>query len=223
MGTRFRTRAEGWGDLKLSSLLRLYAVEAPSIGSHAFHLNFGLSVPTGSITKKDGTPLGNTRLPYPMQIGSGTVDLLPGLTYRGASGNTSWGFQAGGTVRTGRNSAGYRKGHEYTLTGFGAYRWAKWISTSLRTNWKYWGNIEGSDDNIRQRNPMGVPIVQTAIPNLQGGQRLDILGGVNILLPEWMGLENRFAVEAGAPMYQYLNGPQLETDYVVFAGYQGVY
>lgn len=222
-GTNFETNSEGWGDTKLISLWRLYAVEAPSLGSHAFHLNFGISFPTGSIKKTGATPAGNVRLPYPMQLGSGTYDILPGITYRGSSDKISWGFQAKGDIRTGRNDAGYRRGNQYALTGFSAYRWAQWISTSLRANWQYWGNYEGADNQIKQSLPNGAKSVTTAFPNLRGGQRLDILAGINLLLPEWQGLENRLAVEAGAPIYQYLNGPQLETDYVVFAGYQGVY
>lgn len=222
-GTHFETNSEGWGDTKLISLWRLYAVDAPSLGSHAFHLNFGLSFPTGSITKMGGTPAGNVRLPYPMQLGSGTYDILPGLTYRGSSDKISWGIQATGDIRTGRNDEGYRKGNDFALTGFSAYRWANWISTSLRANWQYWGNYEGADNQISQKLPNGAKSVPTAFPNLRGGERLDILAGINILFPEWKGLENRIAVEAGAPIYQYLNGPQLEQDYVVFAGYQGIY
>ncbi len=222
-GTNFQTNSEGWGDIMLTSLWRLYAFEAPSLGSHAFHFNFGITFPTGSITKRDATPTGNNRLPYPMQIGTGTVNILPGLTYRGASDKLSWGAQAAGNVRTGRNDEGWRMGHVYNLTGFGAYRWANWISTSLRANWKYWGNNKGIDNQISQTLPNGAKSVPTAFPEFLGGQRLDILAGINILLPEWKGLENRLAVEAGAPIYQYLNGPQLETDYAVFAGYQGVY
>ncbi len=222
-GRRFETNAEGWGDIRLTSLWRLYAFEAPSIGSHAFHFNFGISFPTGSIRKRDATPTGNNRLPYPMQLGSGTVDVLPGITYRGGSDKLSWGAQLAGNVRTGRNDEGYRKGHEYTVTGWSAYRWSNWISTSMRTNWTSWGNYEGADNQISQRLPNGAKSVHTAFPELRGGQRLDILAGINLLLPEWNGLENRLAVEVGAPIYQYLNGPQLETDYVLFTGYQGVY
>jgi len=51
----FTTRSEGFGDVKLSSLYRLYDDSV-----HHFHLNMGLSLPTGDITKRDDvlTPTG---------------------------------------------------------------------------------------------------------------------------------------------------------------------
>ena len=73
-------------------------------------------------------------------------------------------------------------------------------------------------------NVMNGPMrtVQTAFPALLGGQRLDILFGINVLFPDFMGLENRLAVEGGFPIYQYLDG-QLETDSIVTFGWQAVY
>ncbi len=88
------------------------------------------------------------------------------------------------------------------------------MSTSLRFEWQKWGNYDGADPNIPA---LPVPTVD---PNRRGGQRLDTLGGVNILLPEWMGLENRLAVEGGVPIYQRLDGPQLKTDWTLFIGWQ---
>jgi hypothetical protein len=220
-GVNFTTNSSGFGDAKLAALWRLYAFETPSIGSHRFHLNTGLSLPTGDINPTDNTPLGNnTLLPYPMRLGSGTVDLLPGLTYTGVRNDVSWGFQALGTVRIGHNNQGYKEGNRYKLNSWGAYRWAKWISTSARFNWQQWYNIKRKDGQLATNLPNGVPIVPTAQTDLQGGKRLDLMGGVNILFPEFMGLENHLSVEAGAPIYQDLDGPQLKQSYSLWAGWQ---
>ena len=79
------------------------------------------------------------------------------------------------------------------------------------------------DPTIGTLHPMNqMRIVQTAFPALLGGQRLDILFGINVLFPDFMGLENRLAVEGGFPVYQYLDG-QLETDSIVTFGWQAVY
>ena len=119
-GVKFRTHSSGIGDIKLASLWRLYAFETPSIGAHRFHLNTGVSLPSGDIKPRDNTPLGNNSLlPYPMRLGSGTVDLLPGLTYTGVKNNVSWGFQAMGVVRLGYNSQGYKDGNRYDLNSWG--------------------------------------------------------------------------------------------------------
>lgn len=221
-GTKFITNASGFGDTKLAALWRLYAFETPSLGAHRFHLNTGISLPTGDIHPTDNTPLGNNSLlPYPMRLGSGTVDLLPGLTYTGVYNDVTWGFQALGTVRLGQNQQGYTEGNRYLLNTWGGYQWAEWISTSVRFNWQQWGNIKGKDGQLQTTvGPANIPLVQTAEPNLQGGKRLDVLGGVNILVPEWMGLENHLSLEAGLPVYQYLDGPQLKQSWSFWAGWQ---
>ena len=220
MGGTFTTRSSGFGDIRLGSLVRLYAFETPSIGSHRFHFNAGVSLPTGDIKATDTTPLGNTRLPYPMQLGSGTVDLLPGLTYAGSLNDVSWGLQSVGTIRLGDNNQGYAKGDEYTISAYGAYRLFEALSTSFRLKWRDWDNYEGRDPNIVTRNPMNVPLVQTADPNNQGGKRLDTLFGFNVLFPEFLGAEHHLGFEFGFPVYQKLNGPQLESDYMVTVGWQ---
>lgn len=224
MGVNFTTNSSGFGDTKVGALWRLYAFETPSIGSHRFHLNSGVSLPTGDIKPRDNTPLGNNSLlPYPMRLGSGTVDLLPGLTYTGVLHDVSWGFQALGTVRIGRNNQGYTEGNRYQVNTWGAYRWADWISTSARFNWQQWYNIKREDGQLQTTvGPMNIPLVPTADPDRLAGRRLDLMGGVNILFPEFMGLENHLNLEAGAPIYQYLDGPQLRQAWSFWVGWQMV-
>ncbi len=219
-GVKFTTKSSGFGDIRLGSLVRLYAFETPSIGSHRFHFNAAVGLPTGDIKATGATPLGVTRLPYPMQLGSGTVDLFPGLTYSGGLGKVSWGAQAIGTIRLGNNNQGYTLGDEYEVSTYGAFQWAKWVSNSLRFKWKEWANYEGRDPNIVKTNPASVPLVPTAETGRRGGKRLDLLVGMNILFPEVMGLENHLGIEGGVPIYQNLDGPQLESDYTFFVGWQ---
>ena len=217
-GAKFTTRSEGVGDVRFGTLWRLWAVEAPSIGAHRFHLNFAVSVPTGDTKPTDFTPAGgaNTRLPYPMHLGSGTVDFYPGITYGGEKERASWGFQTVATIHAGTNNRGFSKGDAYNVGVFGAYEIIrKWLSGSVRFDYHRWKDYDGADPNI-------MTIVQTAIPTRLGGERLDVLGGVNLLLPELLGFETRFAVEGGVPIYQWLQG-QLETDSIVTVGWQGIY
>ena len=225
MGGTFTTRSEGFGDIRFGSLWRLWAVEAPSIGAHRFHFNLSVSAPTGSIEPTDRTPMGpNTRLPYPMHLGSGTFDVYPGITYGGEMDRATWGVQAIGALRAGRNSNDFSKGDAYTVNVHGAYEVVpNTLSSSVRLSWNHWDAYDGMDPNIRTHHPMNqMRIVQTAFPGLLGGQRLDLLFGVNVLLPDFMGLDNRLAVEGGFPIYQYLDG-QLETDSTVTFGWQAVY
>ena len=61
----------------------------------------------GSWFYADGTDPATIVLPFPMQIGSGTFDWRPGLTYIGHADRLSWGSQVLGTIRTGKNSSGW--------------------------------------------------------------------------------------------------------------------
>ncbi len=211
---RFTTVSEGVGDLKFGGLYRLYDDQV-----NHFHLNLGISAPTGSLEEHDRIldPFGRTpevRLPYAMQLGSGTWDLLPGLTYTGRSGDVSWGAQYTAEIRLeDKNAEGYAWGDKHSVTGWVGYQFAPWISASFRANYMTQDSIEGFDPRI------GGP-VQTAHPEFFGGERLDLLGGVNLIVPEGPLRGHRFALEAGAPVYQDLNGPQLETDWILTVGWQ---
>ena len=72
----------GPGDLKLSALIPLLNASNADL-----LLNAGVSIPTGSIDLK-GTHEGNevTGLHYPMQLGSGSFELRPGLTFAATHG-----------------------------------------------------------------------------------------------------------------------------------------
>lgn len=210
----FTTVSEGVGDLKLSGLVSLY-----DDAIHHLHLNIGISAPTGSIEEQDTIldPFGRTprvRLPYAMQIGTGTWDLLPGITYTARSGDVSWGAQYTAEIRLeSENDEGYAWGDKHMVTGWLAYQWAPWISTSFRMNYTTQDDISGRDAMI------GGP-VQTAHPENFGGERLELFGGINTVLTEGPLKGHRFAIEAGAPVYQVLNGPQLETDWTIIGGWQ---
>ncbi len=211
---RFTTRSEGLGDTKLGALYRLY-----DDAVHHLHLNLGLSVPTGSIEERDEifTPLNTraiVRLPYAMQLGTGTFDLLPGVTYTARAGDVSWGAQYMAEVRLeDENDQGYAWGDKHSVTGWVAYQWAPWISASFRATYTHQDEIDGQDLQI------GGP-VQTAHPEFYGGERVDLLGGINLVGQSGALRGHRLAIEAGAPVHEDLNGPQMSTDWMLTVGWQ---
>jgi hypothetical protein len=209
MGRKFTTRSNGIGDIRLTALYRFFDSDR-----HTLHLNAGISFPTGDVEPRDTTPMGRAILPYPMRLGSGTYDLIPGLTYTGRTEDYSWGAQGLMTIRTGRNDRHYRLGHTYSATGWFARRWSGWVSTGVRLDWKMWNDISGADKRLM---PMLVP---TANPGIRGGSRLDGGLSLNILFPRTSLKGNRLAVEYLFPLYQSLDGPQLETDSRLIAGWQ---
>ncbi len=209
----FTTESNGIGDLGFGALIGLY-----DDGNTKIMLNAGVSVPTGSITKIDQVlaPNGMTptlRLPYAMQLGTGTFDLLPGITIVSRLGDFTFGGQYKARLHTGDNDEGYSWGDKHELTGWLAYQWAPWISTSVRVAGMTQEEIDGIDTNI-------VAPVQTANPDFFGGERVDLLLGINLLGTSGPLKGHRLALEAGAPIYQDLNGPQMETDYLFTIGWQ---
>lgn len=209
-GTTFKTRASGLGDIQVAGLWKLLDGR-----THRAHLNMGMSLPSGSIDERDDTPAGaQSKLPYPMQLGSGTVDLRPGVTYSGELDRVSWGTQALGTVRLGENDNDYTLGDRFDTSVWGAYAANDWVSGSLRIAWQRWGNIDGADPDL---NPMMIP---TADPDLRGGERWDLGIGVNFYVPSGSLEGFRLASEVLIPLSQDLDGPQLETDVALVFGAQ---
>ncbi len=208
MGAEFTTRSEGFGDVRLIAGYDVYRSTRASI-----KLTAGLSFPTGSTNEKDHTPAGpNQPLPYPMQIGSGTWDLLPGITYTGRSSEWSWGGQLGAIIRLGENDRDYTFGNIYQATAWGARKWTNWLSSSLRLEGEIEEDIDGADPRL---NPLVVP---TADPNLRAGKRLSVGLGLNFMIPTGTLRGLGFSVEGIIPFYQDLDGPQLERDYTLMFG-----
>ncbi|MEO1193866.1 MAG: transporter [Pseudomonadota bacterium] len=212
LGT-FETNTSGFGDTTVTALGKIYEDEI-----HHFHLNGGLSLPSGSITKEDQvlTPMGMTptqRLPYAMQLGSGTVDLKPGLTYTGSTGDFGWGAQYASTIRLFRNSQDYALGNNHMLTAWGSYQPKPWISGSFRLTGRTAGQIKGIDSEI-------VAPVQTADPDNYGGQRLDASFGINLAGQQGVLRNSRLGLEFVVPFYQNLNGPQMAARWAVVVGVQ---
>lgn len=212
-GQQFTTQSEGLGDVSLSAFYTFYRAER-----HRFHLDLGASLPTGSIDQRGNTPAGpKQRLPYPMQLGSGTFDPNLGLTYLGQQEDYTWGAHASGTFPLGTNHNDYRIGDQYLVDVWGTYRWNKWLTTSSRTKATFGGDVRGADPRL---NPRMVP---TADPALRGGKRLDLLIGLNLFMVDGKLFGNRLSAEVAFPLYQSLNGPQLERDWALTLGWQYIW
>jgi hypothetical protein len=145
-----------------------------------------------------------------MQLGSGTFDILPGVAYTGVSDDWSWGGQLGAVLRLGENSDDYTLGNQYQGSLWGARKWTDWVSTSLRVSGDIVKNIDGADPRL---NPAMAP---TADPNLRAGRFIELGLGANFIVPSGSLAGLRFSVEGILPVYQDLDGPQIERDYAVF-------
>ena len=213
MGVDFSTRASGYGDMKLGALYRIMKK-----GKHQFHASAGISLPTADLNQRDGTPMGDDqKLPYAMQLGSGTYDLLPGFTYQAFTETLSWGGQIRGIIRTGESSEGYTLGDQYKLNLWTAYKFNHWISASLRLEGQSTGEIEGQDTEL---NPMMVP---TANTGNYGGENINGGLGLNFLIPQGALKGLRIAAEYIQPMYQNASGIQMENKSAFTLGCQYIF
>ena len=215
----FQTNPKAFGDTKLAALFPLIGIPKPGAAA-ADELTFkaGVSLPTGSTDETAAilTPMGGTptvRVPYMMQAGTGTWDLEPALTYKGRRGAIGFGAQVAASIRLDRNKWGYAFGDNYSGTAWLSYRAAQWISLSARAKAQTTGRIEGIDVKI-----MGP--VQTANPLFQGGERFDLIGGINLVGTHGPLAGHRLGIELGAPIHQDLNGPQMEGDWMLTVGWQ---
>jgi hypothetical protein len=200
----FTARTEGLGDIKF-----FVAKDLSQNKDKILKLKLGISLPTGSVEKQDIIPGGRQRLPYPMQLGSGTYDLIPGIEYSSNQQDWSWGTEFLWTYRTDTNTLNYDLGNRYD--------WNNWISKPVN-NWSFkfslnlhaWENINGKDDALN------AGLVPTADPDRRAGQRADALIGITYDT----GSIGSISLEAGKPIYQDLDGPQLETDFIANAAWR---
>ena len=212
-GGSFATSSSGWGDIRVTAL---YVVARPVRAR--LRVGLGVSIPAGSIQQSGTTPLSQpdeVQLPYRMQLGSGTLDILPSLTYLSQLENLSFGLQVGGVYRLSRNDNDYRLGHVARGTFWAAYRLSDMFSASVRIAGKSWGNIDGFDRALSSGAQ-----APTQIPSLQGGTRFDGGVGINYFTPSGPLHNLRFGAEVMFPVFQDLNGPQLEVDLLVQVGVQ---
>ena len=220
---KFTISSSGIGDVSLTTSYLLWRAE-----HHSVRVSAGLSFPTGSIHERGDTPRapGNQRLPYTMQLGSGTYDMLSSLQYTGYArpfqwvGTLSWGGQLFGKIRTGKNSRGYRLGDMLILSAWLRARPFSWFEPSVKLSTQFWGRIDGGDGALRVPDVFPFPAPVTN-PNFFGGTKVSIFAGARLSWPAGLLKDTFIArllsrqsieIEVGRPVYQFLNGPQPEED-----------
>lgn len=213
IGGGFTTESGGFGDLRITGLYKIIDKSRQRL-----HLNIGVSLPTGSIDEMDNTPASTpneSQLPYPMQVGSGTFDLMPGFTYMGQAEKISWGGQLTTILRTGENNRSYTLGNEMILTGWFAYKIQDWVSLSTRFEYFGRGEISGADPTF-----MNLMMVPTVVPSNFGSTMINGSLGANFYINKGVLKNIRIGAEYEIPLVQDLNGIQLQTTSVTTLGIQ---
>ena len=196
--------SSGMGDLQFMALYNLLGNPRGGQGQRLL-LNAGFSAPTGAIDKRENS----SQLEYSMQLGSGTWDFMPGMTYLGESERFAWGAQVLFTIHNGFNYRDYQLGDRYRVSAWVDYKVFDWFGPSLRLDWHAWNKINGADPDM---NPARNPAFD---PKKLAGARLDFLSGLNFYIPSGTFKGNRFSVEGGVPVYQNINGPNLAVSWMI--------
>ncbi len=216
----FTMKSRGFADTMLMTKYLLYA-DDPLIPTSQFSLFSGLSLPTGSITKRNTEhPLAMRRkelLPYGMQLGSGTFDPTLGLLYQGSSSPLWWGLNAMVTGRFYDNNQGYRKGSEGRVDAYLMFQPRVDTVFELQLNGQWSGRIKGQDNEALsgasghavQNNAASPFMTPLWNPDNYGGTQLFTTLGV-----QWQPMPLHIInLQVSLPIYRRLNGVQMETDW----------
>jgi hypothetical protein len=190
------------GDTYFSSLIKLL-----NIPGHRIHANLGFSAPTGKVdieVRRTHQADGGL-IHFGMQLGSGTWDFTPSLTYAGERSRWSWGTQLSGVKRMeDQNKSGYRLGDLFQATTWGGYDLTHWLTASVR------GVYTWQDAIQRDFNQFSARIGPMDFPANYGGQFWDIGLGLNARIPGGRFSGNRFGFEWIQPVKSDFNGFQLD-------------
>lgn len=192
----------GVGDLRMDVLLSLLRK-----GSHKLHLGLGVTAPTGSITETVVQGMNPTPVltHYGMQLGSGTWDMIPTLTYSGQSTRLTWGAQLGAVARLeSRNDSGYSLGHRFNGHLWGGYALTSWLNATLRTTYAWQGEVRG--EYTAPHSMMS----SADYPGNYGGHFLDMGFGLQVNLPSGFLDAHSIGVEWAQPLMTDFNGYQLD-------------
>lgn len=209
----------GVGDTGVYALFKLW-----NAGEHKLHLTLGGTAPSGDsaieMNRMHGMDAGYIH--YGMQLGSGTWDFKPSLTYSGKLDDWSWGAQVGGTKRLdSRNASGYALGDNLQASAWGGYNLTDWLAGTLRGIYTSQNAIQGhykplaGNDTHHDPTHHFIPDVNSKYgtvdqPGNYGGRYWDIGLGLNAAIPDGQFAGHHFSVEWLQPLMEDVNGYQLQ-------------
>lgn len=177
-------------------------VSAMIRASDSWTISFALNLPTGSINEKVNMNGKLLQAPYKMQLGSGTVDFLQSVTYKGGDSRFNWGYQESFTYHAGANNNGYVLGNKFEFSAWVRKTFANKFSISSRINLFDQGQIEGRDVKI-----MNASMSTTFDPANTGRHQADFSIGFS----KRFDSGNRLGFEYNKPIAQVVTGTQLQS------------
>jgi len=201
-GNHDRHATGGVGDTRFGALFGVL-----HRADHRANVAVLVSAPTGDTSLRFRRDHGVERgfVHYDMQLGSGTWDFLPSLTYQGRSGRLRFGAQANAILRMeGEGPTGYALGDEAQLTGWGGVQATEFLAATLRGLFTHQGRIHGRYDRPTQTT------TPADLPANAGGELFDLGIGLEVTIPRGSFAGMQLALEWIQPLAENWNGYQLE-------------
>ena len=191
----------GIGDTGMYAIFNVF-----KSANQQLNLSLGGTAPTGDAEIR----LRNTHqqdlgfIHYGMQLGSGTWDFKPAVTYTVKIDDWSFGAQLNGTKRLeSNNKAGFALGDIFQATSWGSYSWTNWLATSVRGVYTLHGSLQGAYRGVYHQ------IGAMDFTNNYGGRFVDVGFGINATMPNGSLQGNRVSFEWLQPVSDDVNGYQL--------------
>ncbi|MDT8368502.1 MAG: hypothetical protein RQ745_04805 [Longimicrobiales bacterium] len=137
-----RTESDGIGDVEIEAM-----IEAFNSRSVRSHISLGVELPTGDDGESDlNLATGQVeRLPVSMQLGTGSVSLVPGVTFATQNEYGTVGAQAKARIRVDDSEFGWRRGDVFEARMWAAYRVVDVLSVHSGVRVHRSGSVEGMD------------------------------------------------------------------------------
>lgn len=202
-GGNFMTNSSGLGDLTIGLISNRQF-------SQSTNAAFGMSVsiPTGTINAQDLTPASSPNemlLPYPMQLGSGSIDIKPKASISRQIGNIDFGSTISATLRSGKNESGYSLGNGLNTSLWMGFKPTSSTQTSIAFEYNRWGNISGNDSRLQQQ----LSKIPSADPNLRSGSELLFSPEIIVSKSNTKLGSHGIILSGSIPLWHSLEGPQL--------------
>ena len=198
-GGSARSTSSGLGDIILGGRYAAHADE-----QHLLQYTLALGLPTGDYNQR-GSYAGNTDavLPYPLQLGTGTVDLYPGLTYLHARKRWTLGVRSEARIRLGRNSDQWAVSDSFRADIWASRTLTDALTGDVRLQANWWGDFHGDAPDLdKDRSPL-----ENA--SRQGGSLVQVVFGLAADFSDSYAGRNRLGIEVGLPIDERLDGPGL--------------
>lgn len=200
----------GFGDTQAAVQVRLP-------GAWTAHATLGVSMPTGSVTKRMENH-GGDLMDYGMQTGSGTWDFMPSVTAHGGGRAWFWGGQISAVVRPDHpNKSGYVLGDVYQGTAWLGWRPGSQLSLTARVLHTVLGRVRGAlegdnavVDAFGNTQYLRAQHSPADLASNTGGRYTDLGLGVSFAVPGREAQGDRIGLEWIEPVRDRVKGYQLE-------------